>query len=278
MGTDDVTETAVKPAAGVIPAVGTYTGSHSSQPLLTSVVTTDGCIYTPIPLIPEKNRTNTIPVETLIAMSRRENELRYGEKVQRYFKHYYALLNASKNQGKSTVPVVAGSTTDCVTPMNATTTAVPQSTTSTTTAAVGEEPLPSSLEAMKDILEEIQRDVLEEFGFKRNDELRLYELRTAAMQHPEVQELQDIVYIKHNRCSDSFLYAGDSAANVPLVHPTTFERTSLFDVVKAFGCTATPRAVLPVAGAAGETTPVPPAQGSASKPNKVLMVISASYS
>lgn len=154
--------------------------------ILTSEVTPDGCIHTPVPVAPPEYRTGLIPVPTLIAMSRRENELRFSEDVQRHFKEGYE----ARRLGKFDDPRFG-----------------------------------------VDILTECQLQVLEEFGFARDDESRLYELRTAAFQHPDVAELQEVVYIKYNRCADCQVADGDVAPDVTLHDPTTLAPASLHTIV-----------------------------------------------
>lgn len=82
-----------------------------------------------------------------------------------------------------------------------------------------------------DIIEMMQRDVLEQFGFSRDDDAVLYELRTAAMQYPEETLFQDSIYIKFNRCADCVLQNGDPLADTPLYDALTLKQHTLSELV-----------------------------------------------
>ncbi len=88
---------------------------------------------------------------------------------------------------------------------------------------------PESLAA--DIIDVMQRDVLELHGFSRDDELALYELRTAAMQYPDEPVFQQSTFIKYNRCGDSAINNGDRIVDTPLFDPNTLTETSLAALV-----------------------------------------------
>lgn len=127
------------------------------------------CIYTSLPLISPNDISRTVPLEMLIQMSQRENFLRlHDDAYQQKFKASYGLI------------VEAG-------------------------AGAGEDKNePPALNSV-DIVEEMQLQVLKEFGYEPDDVLALYELRTAAMQYPDVKEFQETVYFRYNRAGDSDL-------------------------------------------------------------------------
>lgn len=147
----------------------------------------DTCIYTPVPVLPERSRTRKVPLETLKAMARAEDKARHAPGFQELFKERYAAERRGEVE-------------------------------------------PVSLAA--DIIDSMQRDVLEAHGFKRDDELTLYELRTAAMQYPAEPEFQNSTFIKYNRCGDCPIQDGDALADTELCDPLALQEMTLSALVK----------------------------------------------
>lgn len=82
-----------------------------------------------------------------------------------------------------------------------------------------------------DLIDEMQRDVLVKFGFDRDDELALYELRTAAMQYPEEPVFQQSTFIKYNRCGDCAIADGDAIIDTELFLPDSLAPVTLKELV-----------------------------------------------
>jgi hypothetical protein len=83
-----------------------------------------------------------------------------------------------------------------------------------------------------DIIDTMQRDTLEKFGFDRDDELALYELRTAAMQYPAEPVFQRSTFIHYNRCGDCPIANNDKLVDTVLYDPVTFEPVMLSALVR----------------------------------------------
>jgi hypothetical protein len=161
-------------------------------------VVTDKCIYTPVPPLPSGSESRTVPLATLIEMSREENRLRLDEAFQQRFRDAYARAAAGPPPGESLQAWAALS------------------------------------DGTMDIIEEMQKDVVARHGFARGDRLALYELQTAAMQYPDEPVFQESIYIRYNRCGDVDLHAGDAAPNVTLTDPDTLAPTTLHDFIDGF--------------------------------------------
>lgn len=218
---------------------------------------TKACIYSPLPTIPDEQRSASISLETLVAMSRRENHLRvHDPQYQLWMKRMHGARASTSDYENDEYHA----------------------------EVVRKEPFLS-----KDLLEHLQLQVLSEFGYfnlperwvregcegrptskgpgefdltwtrprsfyappqaseeeraeleRLYDEfegecvaiatksLALYELRTAGMQHPEIPEFQDTIYFKYNRVGferncGGRVFPGKEAPNCVLYDPPIFE-------------------------------------------------------
>jgi hypothetical protein len=140
------------------------------------------CIYTQLPLMPEAWKSKKVPVETLIQMSQRENFLRVEDE---FYRELFFLVHRDA-PGDGTM-----FNSKFVPRFKAIVQIDPQD-----DEALQEEPLMSSAS----VIIMLQYQVLHEFGYDPiNDAGTLYELRTAAMMHPDIAELQDSVQFRFNR-------------------------------------------------------------------------------
>jgi hypothetical protein len=85
-----------------------------------------------------------------------------------------------------------------------------------------------------DIIDAMQRDVLEANGFRRNDEIALYELRTAAMQYPDEPIFQQSTFIRYNRCGDCRIADGEKMIDTILHDPVTLEPVALSELLAQY--------------------------------------------
>jgi hypothetical protein len=166
------------------------------------------CIYTPLPVLPKEYISHTVPLPTLVAMSKLEHELRLNDDY--YQRRFRAAARDSKR--------VAG----------------------------GERPFEVKEEEQGDIIVEIQHHVLAKYGyatlifkdentgeekFGDIDELALYELRTAAFQWPEEPTFQETVYFKYNRAGDIPLEDGDEGPDCELFEVDSRRPLSLYELL-----------------------------------------------
>lgn len=163
------------------------------------------CIYTPLPELPKAYESHTVPLQTLVAMSKMEHTLRLNDPaLQVRFKA--ASRDAQRPAGGKRV----------------------------------EE---TRTEEQTDIIQELQSRVLAQYGyatcvgtddatgqqfFAEVDELALYELRTAAFQYPDEPAFQETVYFKYNRAGDIPLKDGETGQDCTLFTLDRREELSLF--------------------------------------------------
>jgi hypothetical protein len=160
------------------------------------------CIYTHLPEIPAAYKSRTVPLETLINMSKRENDLRvFDENYQQLFKLRHSSNHEELVRRLAAVREALG----LKTPHDPTT---------------------------SDIIETLQIQVLSEFGYTPKNVSALYELRTAAMQFPEVEDFQRTVFFRYNRSGLGIFRVGERGSDCALYSPDSLEKTSLHEVLK----------------------------------------------
>lgn len=153
------------------------------------------CIFTTLPTLPPDCISHTVPVEKLLAMSRRENDLRLNDPTyQALFKQYHLTL-----MNKPVPEDIAAAAARI-----------------------------SNLGPSQDIIEHLQRRVLDEFGYSADDELVMYELRTAAMQYPDRLEFQEAAIYQFNRAGDvASVTEGSVGPDCALFEPDSLREVSL---------------------------------------------------
>jgi hypothetical protein len=174
------------------------------------------CIFTTLPMMPDEWKSKKVPVDTLIKMSRRETELRVDDP---FYRKMFFLMHRG-------APGDAAQFVEEFTPRFVETAGVDPS----EDPSLDEEPLVSSASVI--IL--LQYQVLLEFGYNPlKDQLVLYELRTAAMMHPDVPELQSSVQFHYNRQGNPHDVAeGKVGPDTTLYDPATLEPHTLHRLLR----------------------------------------------
>lgn len=174
------------------------------------------CIYTKLPLMPEEWKSKKVPVDTLVKMSRRETELRISDP---FYNRLFFLMHRD-------APGDAEQFLEEFTPRFRDTTGIEPS----DDPSLGDEPLVSSASVI--IL--LQYQVLVEFHYHPiKDQLVLYELRTAAMMHPDVPELQSSVQFHYNRQGNPHdVKEGVVGPDATLYDPVTLEPRTLHSLLR----------------------------------------------
>lgn len=234
--------------------------TDADRAVLSEDPTTKPCIHSPLPTIADSQRSSSIPIDVLIAMSRRENYLRRDDaRYQVWMKLMHGALASTKDYEnahyhREVVRKEPFMSRDLLEHLQIQVLAEfgyfkvpdrwvdPTSTPRSASKALGEFDenwsRPKSFHCPDDAPQEEQDDMKAQYdefeevcSKKANGTLALYELRTAGMQNPDVPEFQDTIYFKYNRVGfegncGGRVFPGKEAPNCVLYDPPVFTPTT----------------------------------------------------